>query len=182
MIKSREKILNAAEARLLAIGPGGLVLDAVALDAGISKGGLLHHFRSKDALIGGLCDRMLARFEDDMAALAMSDPRPEGAWTRAYLASTVTGDGKPADNSAQLMAGILATMGRDSVHLERVREHFVRWHKKLEKDAIDPTTATLVRLAADGLWLSALLGLQQIDAESSEHVISLLRDMTRPIP
>ncbi len=180
MTKSRDKILNAAEARLLVGGPAGLVLDAVALDAGISKGGLLHHFPSKEALVGGLCDRMLERFEDEMASLCAADPETTGAWTRAYLTSTVTGDGKPADNSAQLMAGILATMGRDSVHLEKVRQHFVRWHTRLENDGIDPTIATLVRLAADGLWLSALLGLQQIDPDASQHLLTELREMTRP--
>ncbi|MGE4607505.1 MAG: hypothetical protein AAEJ52_12260 [Myxococcota bacterium] len=40
-MNAHERILNAAEARLLARGPSGLVLDAIAADAGISKGGLL---------------------------------------------------------------------------------------------------------------------------------------------
>jgi AcrR family transcriptional regulator len=157
------------------------VLDAVAIDAGISKGGLLHHFPSKEALVGGLCDRMLERFEEEMTSAAASDSESLGSWTRAYLASTVTGEGKPADNSAQLMAGILATMGQDSVHLEKVRQHFVRWHARIASDGIDPITATLVRLAADGLWLSALLGLQRINPDSSADLLSELRDMTRPM-
>ncbi len=78
------------------------------------------------------------------------------------------------------MAGILATLGRDSAHLEAVREHFARWHSRLETDGIDPTTATIVRLAADGLWLSGLLGLGQVDRDLSPSVIRALRDMTRP--
>ena len=176
---AREKILDAAEVRLLASGPAGLVLDAVAADAGISKGGLLYHFPNKEALVGSLCDRMLARFDEELVALSAADPERPGAWTRAYLSSTVTEEGKPADNSAQLMAGILSTLGRDSAHLEKVREHFVRWHAKLESDGIDPTTAKLVRLAADGLWLSALLRLQPIEPEPSSSVFRALRDMTR---
>ena len=71
---AREKILNAAEARLLASGPAGLVLDAVAADAGVSKGGLLYHFRTKEALVGGLCDRMLARFDEQLISLADAAP------------------------------------------------------------------------------------------------------------
>jgi AcrR family transcriptional regulator len=176
---ARAKILNAAEARLLSTGPAGLVLDAVAADAGISKGGLLYHFPNKEALVGGLCDRMLGRFDEELTSLSTADPERPGAWTRAYLTSTVTEEGKPADNSAELMAGILATLGRDSVHLDKIREHFVRWHVRLESDGIDPTTAKLVCLAADGLWLSALLGLQQIDPEPSSKVFRALRDMTR---
>jgi AcrR family transcriptional regulator len=162
MEQSRERILNAAEARLLASGPAGLVLDAIAADAGMSKGGLLYHFRTKEALVEGLCDRMLARFDEALESL-----------------STVTDAGKPADNSARLMAGILATLGRESAHLEKVREHFARWHARLAVDGIDPTAATLVRLAADGLWLSALLGLTEHDAAVSPDVLRALRDLTR---
>jgi len=60
-----------------------------------------------------------------------------------------------------------------------VREHFAHWHARLEEDGIDPTTATLVRLAADVLWLSALLGLPQLDPAASPDVLRALRDLTR---
>lgn len=179
MNRSRENILNAAESRLLASGPGGLVLDAVAGDAGVSKGGLLYHFGSKEALVGGLCDRMLERFDAQLKALADADPDRHGAWTRAYLSSTVSEEGKPADTSAQVMAGILSTLGRDSAHLEKVRSHFATWHANLLHDGIDPHTATLVRLAADGLWLSGLLGLSQLDPTTSATTIRQLYALTR---
>ena len=179
MEDTRERILNSAEARLLALGPAGLVLDAIAADAGISKGGLLYHFGSKEALVAGLCERMLARCDEELETLCRADPELQGAFTRAYLASTVTDEGKPADNSAQLMAGILATLGRDSAHLEAVRARFAQWHERLEGDGIDPTTATIVRLAADGLWLSALLGLPRLDGEIGPDTIRALRRLTR---
>ncbi len=180
MTQTRERILNSAEARLLAQGPAGLVLDAIAADAGVSKGGLLYHFASKEALVSGLCDRMLERFDRQLEDLLAADPEAPGAWARAYLASTVTDEGKPADNSAQLMAGILATLGRDSAHLDAVRERFARWHARLESDGIDPAVATVVRLAADGLWLSALLGLPGLDPERGRRALGALRELTRP--
>ncbi len=180
METARERILDAAEARLLDAGPGGLVLDAVANDAGVSKGGLLYHFPSKEALVAGLCERMLDGFERTLSELSQGDTDGPGAWTRAYLASTVTDRGSPADDTAQLMAGILATLGRDSAHLETVRDHFNRWHRRLRSDGIDPRRATIVRLAADGLWLSALLGLPELEPAEGPGVIDALRDMTRP--
>ena len=51
VVSAKERILNAAQARLLTGGPTSLVLDAIASDAGVSKGGLLYHFPSKDDLI-----------------------------------------------------------------------------------------------------------------------------------
>ena len=178
-IETRERILNAAEERLLAAGPGGLVLDAIAADAGVSKGGLLYHFASKEALVSGLCQRMLDRFDHLLGAARSVEDQAPGAQTRAYLASTVTADGKPADNSAQLMAGILATLGTDSSHVEEIRRHFSRWQERLEDDGLDDATATIVRLAADGLWLSALLGLPPLRADLGSKTIQALHALTR---
>lgn len=176
---ARSRILNAAEERLLANGPGGLVLDAIAADAGVSKGGLLYHFANKEVLVASLCERMLEGFDRELAALRGADDGDPGAAARAYLASTVSAEGKPADNSAQLMAGILATLGRDSAHLEAVRARFDEWHVDLLADGLDDTTATIVRLAADGLWLSALLGLPQLDGDLGPRTVRALRDLTR---
>jgi AcrR family transcriptional regulator len=44
---TRSQILDAAEAVVMCQGVRNLTLDAVAAHAGISKGGLLYHFRSK---------------------------------------------------------------------------------------------------------------------------------------
>jgi len=174
----RDRILNAAEARLLAHGPNGLVLEAVAADAGVSKGGLLYHFPNKDALVTGLTERMLDGFDVALDQMIAADGGEPGAATRAYLATTVSMDGEPADSSAQLMAGILASIGRDSPQLEIVRERFDLWHRRLQADGIDPTTAALVRLACDGLWLSALLGLPRLDPDLHVRMYHALLDLT----
>jgi len=188
---ARDRLLNAAEARLLSAGPGGLVLDAIAADAGVSKGGLLYHFPHKEALVAALCARMLERFDESLSGLRDAAPEPAessaqpaagadtGVFARAYLASTVTDDGKPADNSAQLMAGLLATLGRDSAHLEAVRARFAEWHEAFASDGLSDTTAAIVRLAADGLWLSALLGLPQLEPDLGRRTLEALREMTR---
>jgi len=176
---SRDRILDAAEARLLERGPGGLVLDAVAADAGVSKGGLLYHFASKEALVQALIDRMVSGFDGVQASLSSGDDDAAGRRTRAYLRSTVTPRGEPADASAHLMAGILAGIGGDRTRLESLRAGFARWQEQLEDDGIDPVRATLVRLAADGLWLSALLGLPQLEKKLGRRVLDALDALTR---
>lgn len=176
-VASRQRILDAAEKRLLRSGPGGLVLDAVATDAHVSKGGLLYHFASKEALIDGLIERMLADFDAVQDEIAAADRLEAGRRTRAYLASTVTDDGEPADNSAQLMAGILAAIDNDPERLAVIRRRFAVWHRRIAVDGIDPVDATIVRLAADGLWLCALLGLPRLDRKLQGRVLKRLRDL-----
>jgi AcrR family transcriptional regulator len=70
-----DRILDAAEELILTRGIAGFTLDGVAQEAGVSKGGLLYHFRSKDSLISGMQRRMASRMADTLReAKAGSDP------------------------------------------------------------------------------------------------------------
>ena len=61
---ARERLLDAAERVVVESGATHLTLDAVAKSAGVSKGGLLYHFPTKEALLEG----MLARHFRDVDA------------------------------------------------------------------------------------------------------------------
>jgi AcrR family transcriptional regulator len=50
-------LLDAAEAVVVRQGIANLTLDAVAAEAGMSKGGLLHHFPTKNRLVEALVMR-----------------------------------------------------------------------------------------------------------------------------
>jgi len=60
-------------------------IDEVAREAGVSKGGVLHHFPSKEAIVIGLVGRLIEKFEADVSALQALDPEVRGSFTRAYL-------------------------------------------------------------------------------------------------
>src|SRR5262245_30122436 len=78
-------ILEAAERVIVQSGVEKATIDEVAREAGVSKGGVLHHFPSKEAIIVGLVTMLVAKFEDDVAARQTLDPVPEGSFTRAFL-------------------------------------------------------------------------------------------------
>ncbi|MCS6067400.1 TetR/AcrR family transcriptional regulator [Klebsiella variicola subsp. variicola] len=59
----KEKVLDAAESLILESGGRVFTLDAVAERAGISKGGLVYTFLSKDGLIHAVLVREVARFQ-----------------------------------------------------------------------------------------------------------------------
>ncbi len=74
-----QTILDAAGAVLRRGGGRALTIDAVAAQAGLSKGGVLHHYASKDALILALVARKLTELREGIAACeAGSRPGPAG--------------------------------------------------------------------------------------------------------
>ena len=66
-------------------GMQGLTLEAVAKQAGVSKGGLLHHFPSKQALIEGMVSHVFETIEAQIDKSLQSDTVAQGRFTRAYV-------------------------------------------------------------------------------------------------
>src|SRR3954454_9447968 len=79
---TRERILDSASELVREVGSGRLTLDAVAERAGLSKGGLLYNFPSKDALLQGMLERLIAEVTTHRAGLRASrkDARNLEAW------------------------------------------------------------------------------------------------------
>lgn len=150
----RRNILLAAAARVVRTqGAAALTLEAVAQAAGTSKGGLLYHFPTKNALIAAMLADELARFEREVERLERDDSRHgRGSWLRAFVRATFALT--PAE--AGFNAALLAAATADPAMLTPLREAFARWQARAVEDGLDPATATLVRLAADGLWFADL--------------------------
>lgn len=170
---TRRALLHAAADLVRRDGVARLTLDAVAHAADVSKGGLLYHFPSKDALIAGLIAALLTRFESDLAN-ARSD-NDAGAWTRSYVHASQIED--PALN--ELSAALIAAMATNPSLLDPLRTQFARWQQQAQHDGIDPAVATIVRLAIDGLWFADLFGLAVPEAPLRARVVATLLALTR---
>ena len=83
MASSRDRILDAYEDVLAVEGERYATLDAVAAKAGVSKGGLLYHFPSKDRLADALCDRLLTLAADDVAQMRTAPDGPARYYIRS---------------------------------------------------------------------------------------------------
>lgn len=167
---NREKVLDAFEALVVRGGMSGVTLDAVAELAGVSKGGLLYHFPSKDALVEGFGQRLSDRV-DELIADAPTDPAEVVRW---YLAYEIQGASERRTfNSllAALHANESDTTGFVTAVLDRLYEPL---------GVVDPYVAELVRLVGDGMYLSALLGLRSTPDDVRERIVDALARRADP--
>jgi AcrR family transcriptional regulator len=156
---TRTKLITAAAAVIRRDGAQALTLDAVAAEAGVSKGGLLYHFRSKRELLDGLVARWLDEFQEDIDAAG-------GTFPAGYVRAS---DGAKAEEG-----GLLAALVADPAVLAAVRERYATWQDRVATEGGDPVEATVARLAADGLWLADLLGMAPPQGELRERVMARL--------
>ncbi len=151
--QTRTRLLDAAEQTLRGQGMAGLTLDAVAKEAGVSKGGLLHHFPSKDALVEGILRRLFAAFEARAGQYFEREAPAPGRWLRAYVRASFDDDPFPLELSAVL----LASVAENGALLALIREDFDHWQRRLLDDGVPPARATVIRQAADASWIERAL-------------------------
>lgn len=148
-----QRALTAAFALVCREGAAGLTLEAVAKEAGLSKGGLLHHFPTKDALVRALVERTARLWEAAVEAEADKDPQPVGRYIRAFMRALRD----PA--IAQLGRGLLAAVALNQALLDPLRESFLRCRARIAADGLDLPTAYNCVLVADSLWFASMFDL-----------------------
>ncbi|MDD1512170.1 TetR/AcrR family transcriptional regulator [Priestia megaterium] len=168
-----DDILLAATQVVQRDGVGNLTLEKVAKEAGISKGGLLYHFSSKDELIKQMLYSVTKKYDDGLNVQVEHDNSP-GKWSRAYLAETL----HDLQREQVMSAGLLAGIATNPELLQHFQKQYEKWQQHIEQDDIDPVLATIVRLAADGLWFSQMFGLAPVDPDMQKQIQQQLRKLT----
>lgn len=169
---TRAEIIEKALEVAAELGASGFTLDAVAARTSVSKGALLHHFPSKIALLEGMVDHLGRMHTDTILAEAARDPEPYGRNARAYLRATVNEPVTPQDVSIGRV--IMAACAIDPALAQR-------WNGWIDKVKVDDPSdpvgaddALMLRLIADGLWMSDLFGTHAVSPEQRQALLSLL--------
>jgi len=169
----RDHLLDAAEALLAEAGTRALTLAAVAQRAGVSKGGLLYHFATKEALVAALVERLITDFDELISRF--DDGTPEGH-ARAYVQATFDSLAEAAQSQRRWTAVIAAAT--EAHRLDPLRAALRRWHRR-DETAVDPVALRIARLAADGLWENLVLDPGLFDVADVEALRVRLLELTR---
>ncbi|WP_166481836.1 TetR family transcriptional regulator [Scytonema sp. UIC 10036] len=174
---TRHALLQAASQVVLDKSVEALTLDAVAQQAGVSKGGLLYHFPNKDALIAGLIEQLVLDFETILQEEfdRDADPGTPGQWVRAYVRATL----RSHQQSLALVASLSTVVATNPELLQPVQAYEQRWRQKLETSGIDPVRATIIQLAIDGLWFAETFRLGTLDEPLRTQVVDALLAMAQ---
>jgi AcrR family transcriptional regulator len=174
-LSKRNLILNAASNIVRNEGVAQLTLEAVAIKAGVSKGGLLYHFSNKEALIRGLVDELTYNYVEDIQERVNADNSQNGKWSRAYVEATF----KELEDGLNMSSGLLAAIFTNPELLQKLQNQYVTWQKNIENEQTDSVGPTIARLAADGLWFAEIFGLAPLEKGLRERVLNELLMWTK---
>jgi AcrR family transcriptional regulator len=172
---TKNRILDAANKVIEKKGLNCFTLDEVAKEADISKGGLLHHYPSKDKLIKGLIenyiDLLQSRISEREKILSEASPCN-------WLLSFIYEQFNQCKLDTNTMYGLLAAAASNHDLLNPVLEKRKERFDKIN-ECKDPIMALVISFACDGIAFSNLLGLEVLPEDAKAKLMDRLITLSK---
>ena len=190
-ISTIERICQAAIRTASRDGLLAMTIDNVAKEAGVSKGGVMYHFPSKELLMTATLNFYSEQIELMLMRRIANDPQPRMRWARAMLGlmfpdpkppegSTDNDEGLAPEVEPQFMLAVLAAAVNNPGLIEPLRQLGKRMRDRLLGDPEDGLEQLMIWLAVDGLFLWQFVGMIDRDDPLYQQIGRALRDRTAP--
>lgn len=174
---SREQILDAAQKVAIEKGAAKVSLDSVAKEAGLTKGGVLYNFPSKEALISGMLERLLSHhcpLVDERRAELEGQPNPTLQATLGVIRTMETVD-------KNIPMAILAAAAQNLELLQPLRDEIKTRYQQICTESTVPDQIRTLWLAGEGLVLMDMLGLLPFGSEQKDQLLKNLEQSAREV-
>lgn len=168
----RDAVLDAAQAVAVRDGAGQLTLEAVAVEAGISKASVLYDYKTKQALIKALVERRIASENAKIEQIETRLGHVPNVAIRAQLSSELQG---LSDEDGAVMLSLCAVVAQDADLRHPVQEMIARRITRVKETEENPHGSMLAFLALEGLKALERLGLHQWPSEERKQLLSEIR-------
>lgn len=149
-------VYRAVAALILDGGTAAVTLSAVCRRAEISKGGLMHHFPTKEAMVEQFvthsCETCLQEIRD-----ALKGIRPgRGRRTRAFIDEMLNDPSMCHPENSRELAAVMIAMMQGS-YIGDASQFYDTIYGHLRGDGVAKSVIDLVVAAIDGLWLQSMV-------------------------
>lgn len=171
--KARAAVLAAARRIVVERGAGALTFEELAAESGVTRGGINYHFATKEALLQGLIEEDMRQWHEATRQLAPSDVDEKTGDLVAFIRLAT----RPGDDHRRFVGGMLAAVMLEPSLLSPCREYFRSMYPAGDDWEEDDVRRTLLRLAADGLFWTEVLGLYEFPQATRERLIDLMESL-----
>ena len=176
-LQTRARIRVAAAKVIERDGAGHLTLEKVAAEADLSKGGLLYHYPSKDALLQGLLDHLL----ENRAGLVDDPGSADGISDVTLLNRLIDADFDLPKDERIMAQGLIAASAENAELIAPAKHHVESVFAQLGKAKTTATPARTIFLASQGLQFLELLGLLSLSTAERNEIRRHLKALTEEL-
>ena len=146
----RQSLLDCAARLTVEQGIAGVSVQAVADAAGVTKGGLFHHFPSKQMLLDAVFDDALSKLDREIDSLISQDCEAYGRFTRAYVEAAFADIRSESESPWASISDLLFNDTASNAKWDGWIKERLLSHETTDNDL----RLEIIRHAVDGLWLS----------------------------
>ncbi|WP_024335967.1 TetR/AcrR family transcriptional regulator [Desulfotignum balticum] len=150
----RSKLIECAARIITEQGPNAVTIQAVADAAGVTKGGLLHHFKNKNQLSKAVSRYFIDQLDTELSKLMAEDPVEYGRFTRAYI-NTIRQDVASGQEEQWISFAFYVL---SEPHLKSMYNEWMKEKQRVHHGTDSDQMLQVLRYAADGIWLEFLMG------------------------
>lgn len=168
----RTEILEAAARVVARGGVGDMTFESVAEESGLTKGGILYHFHSREEMLRGIHQHLADTWEADLIAVA------GGTWDTLTPTERLTAYIDVTTHGTTRTELLLMLEGSTDPKLATAwNDVLTRWAPPIDaEDALADPEMVMARLAADGLWMYEALSESPLSPDArraiADHIIA----------
>lgn len=141
-------ILDAAERAVVRNGAANLTLDAVAIEAGISKASVIYDYKTKHQLMKAVIERRIASEEKRVGQIIADLGAVKNAAIHGQIAAAAL---VPADDARAVALNIGAALALDHELRQPIEEYYSRLIAAIQETSGNSRGSMLAFLALEGL-------------------------------
>lgn len=174
--ETRAQVLRGAAELIVARGLS-VSMDEVARHTGLSKGGVMYHFPSKDELLRALARHVIEEFRQEVTSCIDEKDDEPGKLARAYIRASV--DPETSQTVAQDRYTLTTLLGTVPAVQELWREDIEWWTRTMDADGLPTAVLDVVVAASDGASAATVFWGTPLSAARTAALRDRLVEMTR---
>lgn len=163
----RHALIMAAKNLMVQEGIGNLSMQKVADLAGVSKGGLFHHFKNKDDLLIAVIELFIAQLNTAIMAKIDDNDTSSGKFTKAYLQVAFTDE---AIGIGSDWSGLIRAISADALLQTKWQAWLSQKQRQFAATDGEPRHIA-IGYAIDGAWLD------NNKAHDKQHLIAIYHEL-----
>ncbi|MFG0262806.1 MAG: TetR/AcrR family transcriptional regulator [Novipirellula sp. JB048] len=171
------RILEAVMQLILAGGLPAVTLSAVCRKAGLSKGGLMHHFPSKESMVDAFLEHCVGEYLSSIQQAADLAAVGPGKRTTAILDLFLGASSASGSESDRYCAAVMMAFVQGGGHPSLVQEVDRTLLRVMRDDGLSADSSELILATLDGVWLQSVIAAPETMGPRIERIRKKLNQL-----
>lgn len=167
---ARDRLINCMMDIVRDEGAAALTYDNLVTKSGLTRGGILYHFPSKEAMLKGLVDHFLEQEWGKVEKRWEKNGKTPDGLLKAELECAIEAD----DKDQQISTSLLPVVIQNPAMMKEIQHIVEERYKNLDQASVGFEKAAIILLVIDAFEMSKAFGFTLLSEKKRKKILNLL--------